>query len=284
MTDNIQSSAAWDHLLDWLATLGATDRAYGQPDRPDVELWERAVQQCEVPAEPDPLLLAQLRQAYQSADGKALIPMDLLAQRLGERGHDSAFVERTGSNCAMVYVGPKWRDHQGDERWAVAVGPGGFHGPRFTDPFADRDEFFVGPDENDMSDQFRVPPCATLDDIAELVDLQVKASAVMAEMGRVMLRIRRRGVIWGEPLSDELCEALQELPPAAVGGESDWNLAVYLYELAEPVDTWAGQIPAGTYLRTIEGKTVRAAAVTGAARGFVQAIEDEMQLDELNPR
>jgi len=161
----------------------------------------------------------------------------------------------------------------------VVAGPVSFYSEGFCDPFADPADFLVGRDDDGLTEQHQVPAGATVEGIAELIDLQVKVSTAMTAVSRALVGLRRQGIRWGVLLSDDLREALQELEATAVGGDADWRVAVYLYELPEPVDTWAGRIPAGTYLRTVKDKTVRAWVVTGDARGYVAAIEAEYEMD-----
>ncbi|SDT74179.1 hypothetical protein [Actinoplanes derwentensis] len=90
----------------------------------------------------------------------------------------------------------------------------------------------------------------------------------------------RHALAWGTALPDQLCEVLRDDgEPVAVGGEADWRIAAYLYELTEPLVTPASTVPTGTYLRLVEGNNVRAYAVTGDARAYVAAIEAEYDSD-----
>ena len=82
---------------------------------------------------------------------------------------------------------------------------------------------------------------------------------------------------WGDPLGDEQAEVLRDLAePLTVGGESDWRVAVYVYDLDEDLtDSEGVTVAAGQYVRAVEGNQVNAWAVESltGARLYAQAVE-----------
>lgn len=55
-----------------------------------------------------------------------------------------AYVAQSGGGCATVYVGPWYRDAEGDQIPAWMVGPGWFDGPNETQANCWRDEVSFG--------------------------------------------------------------------------------------------------------------------------------------------
>jgi hypothetical protein len=77
-------------------------------------------------------------------------------------------------------------------------------------------------------------------------------------------------------LSDRQTEALREsADPIAVGGESDWEVAVHVYALQTCLTYSGGSVPAGLYVRTVSGKSEHAYPVTDAAAAIAHADETE---------
>jgi hypothetical protein len=71
-------------------------------------------------------------------------------------------------------------------------------------------------------------------------------------------------------------EALRELAhPIAVGGEADWEVAVYVYALPTPLPCQGCTVPAGWYVRTVQGKFECAYPVTDASGAVAYADEVE---------
>ncbi|MGK5677621.1 hypothetical protein [Actinoplanes sp. URMC 104] len=301
-TNSLRSIAyVWSDILGELRVLGATDRKYDLPVRSDDELWERATRAYRaawqlpywvprprrwkrqwtprIPEARKTAILAVLRRAYQSDAAAALIPMDVIVDKLRQRGHDSAYVEQTGGGCATIYVGPTWRDENGDERYAAAAGPGSFYGEFWSQPMASQYEFWIHRDDDGRTKPHEVPEGAPVDAIVDLIDAQVKASIGLDAVERAARAAAKKCLTYGERLSDDLCEALRDAAePVAAGGDDDWSFgAAYAYELDEPLSTWAGEIPAGTYLRTVADGGAQAFAVTGDASAYVGAVEADFK-------
>jgi len=78
-----------------------------------------------------------------------------------------ARVEHSGGNTATLYAGEQILDAYGDVRWSTSAGPGWFEAPGRREPFADTEEFGVGP--HDDSWGVGVPQYATTQRIADLV-------------------------------------------------------------------------------------------------------------------
>jgi hypothetical protein len=77
-------------------------------------------------------------------------------------------------------------------------------------------------------------------------------------------------------LSDRQTEALRELAcPVAVGGESDWEVAVHVYALQTGLTRSGCSVPAGLYVRTVSGKSECAYPATDAAAALAYADETE---------
>jgi hypothetical protein len=77
-------------------------------------------------------------------------------------------------------------------------------------------------------------------------------------------------------MSDLQAEALREAAdPIAVGGEADWQIAVYVYALPADLSYPGCTVPAGSYVRTVEGKWECAYPVadTAAALAYAEQIE-----------
>lgn len=79
----------------------------------------------------------------------ASIDMQRVADMLRERGFANAYVEQTGGGCATLYAGPTREEEGWGERYAVAVGPGWFDGPGWSNPKCSTSECWIGPDGND---------------------------------------------------------------------------------------------------------------------------------------
>jgi hypothetical protein len=282
---------AWSDVLDHVHTLGATDRQFNLPARTDEYLAGQAnriyrsttgrpVTRADRTNDWFRKMIPVLRRAYESAAGEPLIPMDHLAKLLRNMGHTSAYVESTGGNTATLYVGPTHRDQHGDPRYAAVAGPGAFYGEGMSDPYGVPDDFYVSADDDGDTPGHTVYSGASPESIVKLIDLQVKASVAAWKVTDHALQMRKDGVRWGEQLSDDLCEVLTDRMPDDCGGDADWREAVYRYEVTQPVVTSVGDIPAGTYLRVVTGKQVRAHAVTGDAKAYVEAIEMEYLADD----
>ncbi|MEV6299879.1 hypothetical protein AB0M02_10795 [Actinoplanes sp. NPDC051861] len=77
-------------------------------------------------------------------------------------------------------------------------------------------------------------------------------------------------------LSDRQTEALREsAEPIAVGGESDWEVAVHVYALQTRLAYAGGSVPAGLFVRTVSGKSEYAYPVSDAAAAIAYADETE---------
>lgn len=77
-------------------------------------------------------------------------------------------------------------------------------------------------------------------------------------------------------LSDLQTEALRECAdPIAVGGESDWDVAVYVYALHAPLIYPGCVVPAGAYVRTVQYKREDAYPVTDTAAAVAYAEQTE---------
>lgn len=84
------------------------------------------------------------------------IDLDRVAEIVRDLSEGPCYVEQTGGGCATIYAGerdlpaiepeidPDWT------RFHAAAGPGWFEGPYWTNPRADLDDFYLGPD--DMGD------------------------------------------------------------------------------------------------------------------------------------
>lgn len=96
-----------------------------------------------------------------------------------EHGIANAYVEQTGGGCATIYAGPQHTDGNGDQRYAVAAGPGWFAGPGFTVARATPADFYIGPDDDGESEVIEVARLAadsqTDAGIARLIAEQVEA-------------------------------------------------------------------------------------------------------------
>lgn len=87
-------------------------------------------------------------------------------------------------------------------------------------------------------------------------------------------------VTWGDPLTGDEIEALRDhVEPVEIAGDSDWLLAVYVYAVDEPFTAEGVTVDAGTYIRTVHDKHVRAWKVDGlwAARAYAHAVEAAWQ-------
>jgi hypothetical protein len=87
-------------------------------------------------------------------------------------------------------------------------------------------------------------------------------------------------VEWGDALTVEQGEWLRERGRAhVVGGDADWRIAVSVYLIGRPQITGASVLPAGTYVRTVEGKHEQACRVVDAraAIAYARSVEAEYE-------
>lgn len=59
-----------------------------------------------------------------------------------------AFVQQTGGGVATIYAGEPYTDPIDDEWYPAVAGPGWFDGPGWIRPFANPEDFYIGPDNN----------------------------------------------------------------------------------------------------------------------------------------
>jgi hypothetical protein len=89
---------------------------------------------------------------------------------------------------------------------------------------------------------------------------------------------------WGNPTSDAQTEALREYGPvASVAGDSeDWIMAVIVHILVCDLVTDGVTVPAGTYVRVIDGSSEGCYLVTSTdtAMAYAQAIESAWQAEQ----
>ena len=79
-------------------------------------------------------------------------------------------------------------------------------------------------------------------------------------------------------MSDLQTEALREVAdPIAVGGEADWEVAVFVYALPADLSYPGCTIPAGVYVRTVRGKWECAYPVPDAAVAVAYAEQTEQR-------
>lgn len=94
------------------------------------------------------------------------LSMDLVVDAIESCGIP-AYVEQTGGGCATIFAG--WRscrltdhDEQWTElcdscRWTVGAGPGWFEGPGWTLGRAYWSDFYIGRDDDALTDDFTTP-------------------------------------------------------------------------------------------------------------------------------
>jgi hypothetical protein len=311
-TTHVLVAEAWKTALDEIADLGTTDRFYGNT-RPESELWDRAIrlyrERCfsypdvdgarDVPrkltaeqaAGEYAIPLAMVRQAYAERLGSRLISLNRIVELLHAKGHLKAYVEHTGGGTATLVSGTTWRDDSGDDRHDARFGPGEFYGIEFfwQEPYARPSELFVGRDDDGTTMDNKLPDGATDEQIAEAIHLQILASQAMANVGAFTQQVRDsvlQRMPWGMRVTDDQCELLSEQQPFVSGGDADWRVAVFLYELDEVIATEDLLLSAGSYIRTVEGKHEQAFSVPDrqAARQYVLALEDEYLRDSRSGR
>lgn len=78
--------------------------------------------------------------------------MDGVVDALNAAGF-KAYTEQTGGGCATIYAGERYVDGEGDTRFQILAGPGWFAGEGlWTEPRADTDDFYIGPDDDGVVD------------------------------------------------------------------------------------------------------------------------------------
>ena len=102
--------------------------------------------------------------------------MNEVTEALHALGHP-AYTEQTGGGCATIYAGPRWDEPGWGSRYAAIAGPGWFANYRWTDPRGDTDDFYVGADDDGVTDATSAKDMT----VAEIVELIVAAIARAAE-------------------------------------------------------------------------------------------------------
>lgn len=82
------------------------------------------------------------------------------------------------------------------------------------------------------------------------------------------------GITWRDALTDAQCEALQDTARVVrVAGDSEYGGAAYVYELAADLCTDGVVVPAGVYVRTVQGGHVQAWSVSGDVGEYMGGID-----------
>ena len=103
-------------------------------------------------------LLAQLRAAFDAGHGPTRIDLDAVAAAVAARGVPARVLHSSGGT-ATLYTGAEMVDVTGDVRLSASAGPGWFDGPDQRRPFADSDEFGIGPHDDSWASACRgMPP------------------------------------------------------------------------------------------------------------------------------
>lgn len=162
-----------------LTDAGKADARDDVPPRSDQALWQHAAQIAPdlYPAgEPDRSALAELRGAYDQGRKPNRIDLHRLAALVRDRGVQ-AHVDSTGGGEAVLYAGEQYTTMTGEQRHAVAAGPGRYDGDT---AYADRGDFSAGPDddgETRTDDPYFHADPETVESHAEIAD-QIVALAV----------------------------------------------------------------------------------------------------------
>lgn len=130
-----------------ITQLGETDAREDARPRSDDALWEQATQVCPAlfPAgEAERFALSDLRGAYDDGRKPNRISLHRLAVLLRERGI-AAHVDNSGGGEPVLYAGEPYTTMSGDQRHAVAAGPGMYVGDH---AYADSYDFSASPDDD----------------------------------------------------------------------------------------------------------------------------------------
>ncbi len=163
----------WVQQLDLITAWGEASAINGTPPPTDGELWAeaRVRRDLHLPEQIDPGLLADLRAAFNVGRFPNRIDLHAVAGAVTARGIPTRVLDSSGGT-ATLYTGEETLDSDGDVRFTASAGPGYFAGPGRTNPFADPDEFGIGP--HDDSWGIPVPEDATT---AQVVDLVIAVTA-----------------------------------------------------------------------------------------------------------
>lgn len=130
-----------------LTQLGQADAREDAPPRSDEALWEQATRVCPdlFPAGPaDAMTMVDLRGAYDQGRKPNRISLHRLAALIRERGI-AAHVDVTGGGEGVLFAGETYMSMSGEQRHAVAAGPGMYFG---DSAYADSYDFSAGPDDD----------------------------------------------------------------------------------------------------------------------------------------
>jgi hypothetical protein len=157
----------WVEHLDIITAWGEASAANDTPPATDEQLWAatRSRTDWHLP-EIDSVLLADVRAAFNTGRWPGRIDLDAVAAAVNARGVTARVLHSSGGT-ATLYTGEEILDGYGDVRFCASAGPGYFHGPGRTRPFADTDEFGIGP--HDTSWGISIPHDATTEEVADLV-------------------------------------------------------------------------------------------------------------------
>lgn len=101
-----------------------------------------------------PPQVVRIREAYGNVD---FVNLDRICDWLHLYGVP-AYVEQTGGGCATIYAGEQIdRFGDGDLYWQIAMGPGWFEGPAWTNGHAVIGDFYIGPDDQGDTPPVTVP-------------------------------------------------------------------------------------------------------------------------------
>jgi len=159
----------WTEHLDIITAWGEASARNQTPPPTDEQLWAIAHwrQDLNLPEHIDAVLLAQLREAFNTGRESTHVDLAALAQTLRERGHAAA-VEHTGGGVVVLYAGRRAPDRHGDPRWSAALGPGWYEDRDVRRPFADTADLHVGPDSDDTW-AVPAPQHPTINELVRLV-------------------------------------------------------------------------------------------------------------------
>lgn len=112
------------------------------PEPTDVEIALRAAEHA-----------AELIRKYKEDEVTAPINLNRVVAWLKLYGVP-AYVEQTGGGCATIYAGDRNVDRYGDGDLyhALAIGPGWFEGPNWTEARADTTDLYIGPHDQGEGD------------------------------------------------------------------------------------------------------------------------------------
>jgi hypothetical protein len=184
----------WLEHLDIITAWGEASALNRTPPPTDDQLWDaaRLRRDLQLPDQPDPDLLDQLRAAFDAGRGPAPIDLDAVTAAVTARGVPAQVLNSSG-NTATLYTGSETLDPTGDIRFTTSAGPGWFDGPDDTRPMADRDDFGIGP--HDYSWGVTAPAAATTDQLAELI-VAVHAKADVQYRRYLVAVDAARAAIW----------------------------------------------------------------------------------------